>query len=312
MASSRPPSARRHSPGQRPDETPAPHQRGDAGRSLATALSWNAIFSGVNGLVLTGAAAPLSRIVDVPTWLLVALGLGLVGFAAAILWVLASPARLRTGGRIIVVADLGWVVGAAVLLIATPDLLTAAGRTALTAVSSVVAVLAVAQVRGLRRSGRKVNGASPITLRVERTIPAPQEAVWSAVSDAGDYARFAAGITSTTVLEGHGEGMVRVCEDDQGGTWSETCTLWEEGRRYRMEVDIASYPPYYRALLHRFAQTWELAPTSAGTHVTLRFDGEVKLGVIGRFTAKLLGNPRRLDGILVAYERELTSPPSGD
>jgi hypothetical protein len=34
----------------------------------------------------------------------------------------------------------------------------------------------------------------------------------------------------------------------------------------------------------------------------------VKLGVIGRLAARMLSRPRRLEVILDAYERELTTP----
>lgn len=280
----------------------------DEGLLLASALSWNAIFSGASGLVLVGAGVALSGVLGVPTWLLAVIGAGLLGFAALILWTLAGPSRLVTGARLIIAADVGWVAGAVLLLTAFPEALTTAGRLILGAVSVVVAVLALTQSLGLRRAKPgPVSGASPIHLQVESTIAAPVDHVWAAVADAGDYARFAGGIAETTIVSGEGEGMVRVCRDDQGGSWSERCTLWEAGRRYRMTVDVASYPAYYRALLHGFAQTWTVDPVAAGTHVTLSFDGAVKLGVIGRFAARLLGNRRRLEAILAAYDRELTS-----
>lgn len=104
--------------------------------------------------------------------------------------------------------------------------------------------------------------------------------------------------------------MVRVCRDDQGGEWAETCTLWDDGHRYRMDVDVDSYPAYYRMLLAAFSQTWTVEPAADGTHVRLEFDGRVKLGIIGRAAARLLGNPRRLETILDNYERELTGATS--
>jgi hypothetical protein len=47
----------------------------------------------------------------------------------------------------------------------------------------------------------------------------------------------------------------RVCTNDRGGQWAERCTLWDEGTRYRMTVDVGSYPIYYRMLLHELTQT---------------------------------------------------------
>jgi hypothetical protein len=130
--------------------------------------------------------------------------------------------------------------------------------------------------------------------------------VWDAIADAGGYAEFADGIAATEIVSGEHEGMVRVCTDERGGQWGETCTLWEQGRRYRMTVDVASYPPVYRALLHEFAQTWELQPVPGGTRVTLQFDAAVKLGVIGRLALKAMGRGQRLERILDAYQQHLT------
>ena len=47
------------------------------------------------------------------------------------------------------------------------------------------------------------------------------------------------------------------------------------------------------------------------TLVTLTFDGLIKLGLLGRIAARLLGSPRRLQAILEAYEHELTRDHDG-
>jgi hypothetical protein len=207
----------------------------------------------------------------------------------------------------VVAADVAWVLAAAVLLVGIPNLLAPAGQVSLAVVSVVVAVLAAAQTVGLRRRGTgPMTAASPVHLQVERIVSAPPEQVWVAISDAGDYGRFAPGIAHTVIVSGEQEGMVRVCRDDQGGEWAETCTLWEDGHRYRMTVDVSSYPAYYRWLLEEFAQTWTVEPAPIGTRLRVAFDGAVKLGVFGRAAVRMLGRQRRLDAILDNYERELT------
>jgi uncharacterized protein YndB with AHSA1/START domain len=152
-----------------------------------------------------------------------------------------------------------------------------------------------------------MTATSPVHLRVERFVAVPMERVWRAIADAGDYGRFAPGIAATSIVAGEGEGMVRVCRDDQGGEWAETCTLWEDGHRYRMTVDVSTYPAHYRLLLHEFAQTWTLETVPNGTRIQLTFDGAVKLGALGRAAVRMLGRQRRLEAILDNYERELTA-----
>lgn len=292
-------------------EHASPSPTGDHGRLLATAISCNALFSTATGVVLlAGGFLGLDRWLGADAWLLGGVGGALVMFAGLLVWLLSQPQHLAVGARLVVAADAAWVAAAALLLAAFPSALTPAGRTALAVVTAAVAALAAAQLIGLHRlRPGPVTGTTPLALRVQRVIDAPVGRVWQAVSDAGDYARFAPGIAATAIVSGAGQGMVRVCTDDRGGQWAERCTLWQEGTRYRMTVDVDSYPIAYRMLLHELAQTWTVEPSTDATVVTLTFDGAVKLGVLGRLAARLLGNPRRLEAILDAYERDLTQAP---
>jgi uncharacterized protein YndB with AHSA1/START domain len=288
-----------------------PSSGGDGGRALADAISINAVFSAGSGLVLLAGAPIVSGWLGVDGWLLAGIGAGLLVFAGVLVWLLTEPRRLAAGAWWVFGADVAWIGGAGLLLTLAPTVLSAAGRTVLAAVTVAVALIVLQQVVGLRRRGSApLDPTSPIALRVQRTIAASPDRVWDAVSDAGDYARFAPGIAATRIVGGQGQGMERFCRDDQGGEWAETCTLWDPGHRYRMSVDVDSYPAYYRMVLAEFTQTWTLEPARGGTHVRLEFDGRVKLGILGRSVARLLGNPRRLDAILDAYERELTPTPS--
>jgi hypothetical protein len=188
-----------------------------------------------------------------------------------------------------------------------PTLLTAAGTVALGVLTAAVAAFATAQAIGLRRiRGAPATGMTALVVRADRLLVASPAAVWDAVADASGYARFAAGIAATDIVSGVGEGMVRVCTDDRGDQWSETCTLWEPGRRYRMRVDVATYPPHHRALVDELTQTWSVEQAPGGTLLTLTFEARVKLGIVGRAAARVLGRPTRLDEILAAYQRELT------
>ena len=216
---------------------------GDDGELLGLAISLNAVFSGLTGLILIGGAWGLDGWLGAPAWALAALGLGLLFFAARLLWLLAHPDTLVREARQVIAADVVWVLGA-VLVVITRDVLTSAGNVALLAVTAVVAGLAVMQLEGLRRAARSetVTGTWPVSAVVRREIAADPERVWAAVADAGRYAAFADGIATTEIEGPPGEGMVRVCTDDRGDSWSERCTLWEEGHRYRMTVDVESYP----------------------------------------------------------------------
>jgi hypothetical protein len=117
---------------------------------LSKAMTENAIFSGLAGLVLVVGASGLDGWLGVDARLLAAIGLGLVVYAADLMWWSRSPRWLVTGGRMAVVADLGWVVAAAAL-IAFTAVLTTQGEAALALVSVVIAALAAVQWMGLRK-----------------------------------------------------------------------------------------------------------------------------------------------------------------
>lgn len=266
------------------------------------------LFSGASGvsLLLGSAIGPWFGL---DPWLQAGVGASLVIFAVLLFVLLTVPRHLPSGARWVITADAAWIAGAVMLLIARPSALTTAGRTALAAATAVVALLALAQLAGLRRArGGQATGSSALNLEVRRTIAAPRERVWDAVADAGGYARFAPGIAET-VVEGHAEGMVRHCTDNLGGGWSETCTLCEAGHRYRMTPDVSTYPLYYRALIHQLAMTWTVEPASGGTLLVMNIDGQMKLGLFGRTTARLLASRRRLAAIPEAYKRQLIVEP---
>lgn len=291
----------------------AHRQPKDPGVLLADALSVNALFSGGCGLLLLAGAPRLAGPLGVPAWGLAGLGVGLLAFAGALLWLLTQPRRLAAGGRAVLAADLAWVAGAALLLAGVPWALTTPAAVALAVVTGVVAMIAGGQAAGLRRRrGRHATGVRRLTVQAERVIAAPPQRVWAAVADAGGYARHTTTITSSQIVSGHGEGMVRVCTDQRGGRWSETCTLWEEGRRYRMTVDVETYPWYYRVLLDGLEQTWSLAPAGDGTRLTLTFDAALKLGVLGVVAGRVLARRAGIEQILDAYERELSPARDGE
>jgi len=116
---------------------------------LARTLAANAGFSALTGLILIGGALPLSRWLGIPTWLTVAVGVGLLPFAFMVITVARDPKPQAV--RMVILADLAWVIGAAVVLIGFPRSMSTAGLWSLGLVSVAVADFAVFQTIGLRR-----------------------------------------------------------------------------------------------------------------------------------------------------------------
>lgn len=133
---------------------------------LFRALHANAIYSTAAGATMAIGAAALDDWSGVPAWLLVAIGVGLIGFAASLVFGARRPNLIVDTGRTAVAGDIGWIVGAIVVIAAT-TWLTTAGEVTLALISIPVAIFAVTQWQGLRRMGGVEPGrmAAPTTLR---------------------------------------------------------------------------------------------------------------------------------------------------
>lgn len=119
---------------------------------LKMALSGNAAFSGVSGLLLLFATDWVGSILgNVPELLLWIIGGGLLLFATDLVY------RVRTSmtvGRVLyfIVNDLLWVLGSIALIIVRPDALSSTGLWVVAGVACVVAVFSLAQGLGLKSS----------------------------------------------------------------------------------------------------------------------------------------------------------------
>ena len=138
-------------------------------------------------------------------------------------------------------------------------------------------------------------------------VQAPADLVWAVVADVAGYAQLAPGLSHVEILQGDREGLRRRCYGHRGRGWNETCTLWEPGRRYRMQVDTTSYPFPLRQLLRAFEGTWSVDPVPEGTHITVQFDARPRLGLLGRLALRAMGGKadRNLAQLLDSYEHAI-------
>ena len=124
----------------------------DKGSLLRNTLKVNALASGGTGVIsLVGAnvLAPFLG-VDSPV-LLMALGVGLLIFAAGVFRSAIETPLDANKGKIIFVLDIVWVVGSWLLLMADPLTFTNEGKWIVLILADIVAVFAVFEYFGLRR-----------------------------------------------------------------------------------------------------------------------------------------------------------------
>jgi len=96
-----------------------------------------------------------------------------------------------------------------------------------------------------------------------------------------------------------GAAAARRCTSTTGQHWEETCTLWQDGHRYAVEVDVTDYPYPLRAM----AGLWQVDPHTMGSRVTMRFAYRAGDGTESRRVAepyRLVSTGRRW--YLVAYD----------
>jgi len=115
---------------------------------LTTTLTANALFSGLSGMLLTIAAAPMAHWLGIPIWICFAVGGGLVLFSVQVAMTARNPQP--TAVRMVIIADAVWVVSASALIAVFPESMSDQGLVALGIVTIGVAVFAVLQWIGLR------------------------------------------------------------------------------------------------------------------------------------------------------------------
>jgi ribosome-associated toxin RatA of RatAB toxin-antitoxin module len=141
----------------------------------------------------------------------------------------------------------------------------------------------------------------------ESIVQAPADQAWAVLADLAGYAQLAPGLSHIEILEGDGHRLRRRCYDHRGRGWNETCTLWEPGHRYGMQVDTASYPFPLRQLLRSFQGTWSVDPLPEGACITVQFDAQPRFGPVGRLALRAMGRKahRDLAQLLDNYEHAI-------
>lgn len=124
----------------------------DPARFLRKSLRGNAVFSALSGLTFAIASGTIAAFLGAfPPLLVFAVGVQLLVFAAALVWLASRPeisAPLAIG---VIVADLVWVV--ATLVAVYVDLFTRGGAVLLLILADVVLLMAILQAIGVHRMG---------------------------------------------------------------------------------------------------------------------------------------------------------------
>ena len=279
------------------------HQAND--RPLRWVLLANAGVSTISALACLLAAESVARTVFAPgvtlfglsaAEMVFELGILLLAFAGGV--ALIATRRLLRRGWVwaVIAADVLWVLDSGLLLVLFPEALSPTGFWVVAGCAGLVALFAIDQAIGL---AMLYQGRSEITVtrfgdRMTMTAGIATSAtparVWQVMSDQEGYADVADNIGRVEIVEGRGKGMIRQCSDNDGKSWQETCTLWDEGRAFafRVHTEAEDYPYPIAAL----SGTWSLAAVEHGrTEIRMDFEIRAKPGLVNRMLFQMMAVP---------------------
>jgi len=241
-------------------------------RNLAVVLFSNAAFSLASGLVMIGAREPLAFGMGVSEpWWLAAIGGALAVFS---LVVSTIAVRLRPAEVLFVgLLDAGWV--AVTLPFALlPGMTTPLGAIMIGIVAAIVALFATLQLRGVWRLVRVTD--SPLEVFrycVLFRVESAPEAVWAAIADLGEIARFVPELAHSELLHAAepGPGAVRQCVHRSGRRWQERCVVYAPDRR-ELVLEFDTTPDDFPFPVASMTGGWRVSDAMHGATVTIWWD----------------------------------------
>jgi uncharacterized membrane protein len=254
---------------------------------LRRALGANALFSASTGLLLTGAPDWTAALLgDVASWILRLIGVGLLLFAAFLVWVARRPTPPAAYAMLATGADLGWVAGSAVLL-AFPVLSTTGGGL-VAGVAGVVLVFALLQGAGLRAltHNRRGKTTARSAFEIKRQVQASPAAFWDLVRDLDGIGRFSSTLESVEVT-GDRVGARRTCENPSGQRWAEDVIEWDDAAR-TLTLKFDAEAPDFPLPVTEMYGGWSVEAAGDHAGVTVWYEYTVPGGLLGELAAPLV------------------------
>ena len=123
---------------------------------LRRAIQLDGLLGGIgSGAILTVAASPIASFMGLANSLpVLVIGLGLIAWGVALLWVSSHPVIERHYVMTIIAANALWVIGSLIILAADFFALTTGGRWAVLIVADVVVAFMITEYVGLRRAAK--------------------------------------------------------------------------------------------------------------------------------------------------------------
>lgn len=137
-------------------QTLSTHATHNPSSLLRNTLLANACFSTLSGLLFTFDSKMVDEFLGLgQPMVILALGIGLLLFAAVLFWIGTRPQIDGKTARIIAWLDVAWVVGSVIILASGVPALSNGGWWAVAIVADIIAFFAILEFVGLRRLNEK-------------------------------------------------------------------------------------------------------------------------------------------------------------
>lgn len=243
--------------------------------TLQKHLTANAVFSTSCGIIVLAFQEKVEQIFNIETSnFFFVLGILLILFALTIVIEIKKQRALPV--LWITIQDMLWVIGSIILLLWNPFDISIEGNIIIGIVAFFVLQFGIGQARGLARIDEK-NRRGEKVFQFKRKVKGTKSMVWEVISDIANYHEVAPNIDGSKVISGEKLGMIRSCSHGKD-SWTETCTLWEEGKQYSFVIDTKA--PDYPYPLKSLKGTWIVDEISSNeSEITMIFEFEYKKAI---------------------------------
>ncbi len=119
---------------------------------LARIFALDRLTVSVSAAALTLGAIPIARLLDWPTWIVLAVGLGFIPYGWMLHTIVRNEAYASATARLTAVGDALWVVASAAVIVLAADATSTIGAWIIAAQALMVSDIGVTKVVGWRRS----------------------------------------------------------------------------------------------------------------------------------------------------------------
>lgn len=244
-------------------------------RLLRIALLGNAAFSLTTGTLLALFAQRVGALIapSLPPSLFAEIGVALL-FFGLLTGSLGLRSRPETWWAVAIsIADLGWVVGSAALLLLAPTYFSALGLGSVAVVALIVLGFAIGQLLGINRvyavSSRDPNSPA-YRVCLEVASSGQPEKIWSNLADLGGIERYSPMLAFSRMRDSTtGVGAIRECGDHAGRQWAERCQRLDHERR-EIELVFLTEKKGFPFPFSTLRGGWSVQPAAAGGGAVIR------------------------------------------